>query len=285
MYYPKSQIKENLYTNGGEYMVEATKQPYKGYYYQISNNKRYTGKNTQDKPNNLLVPLRPDVNYGDDADQNTTTSTSWAASYKFLQRTMGKELTQAAQPPKQSVPQPTKEDYTNGFFNRYFLYNITNKSTIETNKANYTQFVNESPSVQFRKYTPIQITWGLVGKREEIYKANSNNVELIEKNLQVYGFQNYFHKKYDQYFQYGQNENLYSDGSELVYTKSKKPYIGYYHIHPEKGPMAGRQHKVEPHDYLEFIPTGSTLNPLPVSEQSGSYVENPRTSFRTGGGY
>ena len=273
MYYPKSQIKENLYTNGNEYMVDSTKKPYKGYYYQVSNNQRFTGKNPQDKPNNLLVPLRSNIDYGNDIDASETNSTIWSASYRYLQKTLGKGLTQAAPPPKQSVPQPSTKDYTNGSFNRYFLYKNSNKSTIEVNKTTYEQFVDESPSVQFQNYTPIQITWGLKGKREEIYKANSNNVKLTEQNLQVYGFQNYFNKKYDQYFQYNQNENLYSDGSELIYSRSKKTYIGYYHIHPEKGPMAGRQHKVEPHNYLEFIPTGSRLNPLPPSRQSGSYVE------------
>jgi hypothetical protein len=55
MYYPKSQIKENLYTNGGELQLADTLQEYKGYYYITSQQiEVYTGKNTQDKPNNRL---------------------------------------------------------------------------------------------------------------------------------------------------------------------------------------------------------------------------------------
>ena len=59
-YYPLSQIKQNLYTNGGEYILSSTKEDYKGNYYTVSNGKKYTGKNPQDKPNILLIVLFPE---------------------------------------------------------------------------------------------------------------------------------------------------------------------------------------------------------------------------------
>lgn len=37
MYYPKSQIKESLYTKGKEYTLVNTEKEYKGYYYLTSN--------------------------------------------------------------------------------------------------------------------------------------------------------------------------------------------------------------------------------------------------------
>jgi hypothetical protein len=40
MYFPKSQIKPNQYTNGGEYVLFSNKQPYKGYYYETSTQKK-----------------------------------------------------------------------------------------------------------------------------------------------------------------------------------------------------------------------------------------------------
>jgi len=118
-----------------------------------------------------------------------------------------------------------------------------------------------------------------------VSKSNYNSVRIVEQNQQLYGFSNYFNKKYNQYYQYSKNENLYSNGKEIRYTKTKKPYIGYYHIYPEKGLMVGRQHTMETHDYLEFIPTGSILNPIQPSAQSGSYVEPTRSISRTSGGY
>jgi hypothetical protein len=54
MYYPKSQIKTNLYSNGGDYVLSTTQEAYKGYYYLISNGKAYTGRTPQDGPNILL---------------------------------------------------------------------------------------------------------------------------------------------------------------------------------------------------------------------------------------
>ena len=45
MYYPKSQIKPNLYTSGNEYALESTpNNSYKGHYYKTSIGKSYTGK-------------------------------------------------------------------------------------------------------------------------------------------------------------------------------------------------------------------------------------------------
>ena len=48
-YYPKSQIKNNLYSEG-EYILSTTKVSYTGYYHELSNGKKYTGKNPQDNP-------------------------------------------------------------------------------------------------------------------------------------------------------------------------------------------------------------------------------------------
>lgn len=283
MYYPKSQITENLYTNGDEYMVSFTSKPYKGYYYQVSNNQRFTGKNPDDKPNNLLVEIKDNVSYGDIVEP--TIEAYWSPSYRYLQKQRGNILPSAPQPPKQSLPQPTPQNYIDGSFNRYFLYNPSNKTTIEVNNTTYTQYKDHSPGAQIDRFTPTQITWVLVGKEKDVSKSNYNSVRIVEQNQQLYGFSNYFNKKYNQYYQYSKNENLYSNGKEIRYTKTKKPYIGYYHIHPEKGLMVGRQHTMETHDYLEFIPTGSILNPIQPSAQSGSYVEPTRSISRTSGGY
>ena len=62
MYYPKSQIKTNLYTNGNQYILSTTKEPYIGPYYEISSGDKYTGKNPQDGPNILLSSPPQDFN-------------------------------------------------------------------------------------------------------------------------------------------------------------------------------------------------------------------------------
>ena len=54
MYYPKSQITPNLYTNGGEFVYADTKEAYSGYYFKISTGKYFTGRNQDDRPNEEL---------------------------------------------------------------------------------------------------------------------------------------------------------------------------------------------------------------------------------------
>jgi hypothetical protein len=56
MYYPKSQIKTNLRTPGGEFTISGTNQDYKGYYYLISNGQAYSGKSPNDPISQLLLP-------------------------------------------------------------------------------------------------------------------------------------------------------------------------------------------------------------------------------------
>ena len=53
-YYPKSQIKTNLYTNGEELILSNTNEDYIGYYYEISNGDKFTGKYPNDGRNIAL---------------------------------------------------------------------------------------------------------------------------------------------------------------------------------------------------------------------------------------
>ena len=60
MYYPKSQIKTNLYTEGDDYVLSTTQKEYKGYYYKTSQGKFYTGRTPEDGLNVLLNPVYPE---------------------------------------------------------------------------------------------------------------------------------------------------------------------------------------------------------------------------------
>ena len=57
MYYPKSQIKTNLYTNGGEFALAKDNSEYTGDYYITSNGRKFTGKNPNVVPSYELVDL------------------------------------------------------------------------------------------------------------------------------------------------------------------------------------------------------------------------------------
>ena len=57
MYYPKSQIKTNLYTNGDEFIRSDNRQPYTGYYYSTSKGESYSGKNPNTPETILLIKI------------------------------------------------------------------------------------------------------------------------------------------------------------------------------------------------------------------------------------
>jgi len=58
MYFPKSQIKPNLYTSGNEFALESDPTTsYVGFYYEISTGEVFTGKTPQDSGNLSLIPI------------------------------------------------------------------------------------------------------------------------------------------------------------------------------------------------------------------------------------
>lgn len=66
MYYPSSQIKTNLYTNGTELVVKSTNEKYIGFYFKTSDGKYFSGKTPDDKTSQELSLLNnsPESEYG-----------------------------------------------------------------------------------------------------------------------------------------------------------------------------------------------------------------------------
>ena len=54
-YYPKSQIKTNLFTEGGQLEIVPSGEVYTGYYWQTSKNEYFTGRNPSD---GVSIPLQ-----------------------------------------------------------------------------------------------------------------------------------------------------------------------------------------------------------------------------------
>ena len=44
-YYPKSQVKTDLYTKGGQFQIKSTKKEYTGYYWKNSKGEIFTKRN------------------------------------------------------------------------------------------------------------------------------------------------------------------------------------------------------------------------------------------------
>ena len=210
MYYPKSQIKTNLYTNGDKFALASTNETYTGYYYVVSGNEFYTGKNPNDTPNELLIPIPPtpegndgtftsgeiivqNKNYEqydlDNFENNflySLSSTNIKIENRFL--------------PKFNAPPPTSKDYQLGEFQRYFCKKNNELIYMEINYQTYQDLLSQSPKISFELYTPISIPWSLTGDREQVYNTNKKITLLKEQKLKLYGFSLYFKEDYSKYY-------------------------------------------------------------------------------------
>ena len=98
----------------------------------------------------------------------------------------------------------------------------------------------------------------------------------------------YLKMDFKKYYKYPTASNLYTKGNELKTTQDNKVYIGFYHIHPDKGYMAGATHVSEPHAYLSPINRFSYSGPsFKNTSKSSPTLNTPPTGggMSSGGGY
>lgn len=205
MYFPKSQIKTNLYTRGDELQYIDSNRIYIGHYFSTSTGKYYTGKTPNDKPNTELIPisedtmpssntpdplleLRPEVYNLEDS--------GYYRAKGYLNTTQPLTPT----PPIQYYPQPTPEEYNIGEFQRYFVKRTNEPKFIEVDKTQYGKYLSKDPQVAYQLYTPFSIPWEVSGDRNKVYNTNKNIVERTEKQQQLWGLKSYFKDRYTQFY-------------------------------------------------------------------------------------
>ena len=293
MYYPKSQIKTNLVTNGDEFVLDG--RTYEGDYYETSDGQFFTGKSPSNPPNKKLTVrvgegntrFEDGLNITDEYPGITNVDNSvfeidyeyWdAKNYDF------NNPPSAPLPPMGSMPKPTEQDYRIGEFNRYYLKKTNEFQFIEVSEFTYNKFKNKDNQYQYQLYIPIKINWILTGKPENVFNVNKSIVLLAEKNFKVPGFRSIFLNNYLKYYLAAEiEENLETDGTEYKNRRTGVPYIGKYHIHPEKGPMVGAIHIKEYHDYL--VPIDEILSSDGIYTSSIDYNNARQTNSRSSGGY
>jgi hypothetical protein len=198
MYFPKSQIKPNLYTNGGEFSIATTNQEYIGYYFKTSTGKYYTGRNQDDRPNEELTSLIIDT-----TTSNTPLSIESAVIvvdpiYSYVTNIpVSSTLTFI---PIYSPTSPTQQDYQNGEFQRYFCKKTNQIQYIEINLDQFSKLKAKDPQIEFSLYEPFTITWILTGNKENVAKVNKNIVELAEKRNRLPKLGEYLKFDYLKYY-------------------------------------------------------------------------------------
>lgn len=192
-YYPKSQVKTNLYTNGSEYVRLDTEQDYKGPYWTNSKGEYYAGKNPQ-----VLPVVRLVKQDSDEADE----SPSLPQKYSYWSNSYPNTVTQEdpGLSPNVYKPKPTEDDYSLGQFERYFTKKTNQNIYYEITKEDYDSIQNKDSRIKWQLYQAIKLAWQISGDKDQVYKTNKNIVMQTELNQRLPLFSKIFRKDYLQYY-------------------------------------------------------------------------------------
>lgn len=186
MYYPLSQIKVNLYTNGGEYVYLSTKENYIGYYWQTSKQEFFTGKTPQDVPNEKLIlsfEYSSDViSKGSNIPLSINQEDVRNSNYIDINKINVNQITLV---PSFTPNIPTQQDYVNGEYRRYFCKKSNEIIYLEISKDTYDKLVDQDSKILWQLYQPFNLPWQLTGNKEQVFITNKNIVKLtlVRKKL------------------------------------------------------------------------------------------------------
>jgi len=299
-YYPKSQIKTNLYSNGPDSNLTLLNPQqqltnivnfYTGPYYETSNGSKFTGKSPEDGKNNQLFEVNPYViedtplfpeDYPNQIIINPLNPSQYSSPTPI-------PFSRNSPTPIQTLP--TQKDKDLGSFPRYFCKKTNENYYIEINKEQFTKLQNRDTTIAWDLYTPLQVIWQIKGDKTQTSNANKNNITLIEQRNKWYGFTKYFKDNFLKYFQSPTINDLYTSGGEFT-TQNGQNYIGYYHLYEGTLPMVGKNHLSTPHEVLipvinpsgPFIPQPNQKTNLSTPITSPTYRSNS-SNIGGGGGY
>lgn len=208
MYYPKSQIKTNLYTSQQQYVFPNTQTYYEGFYYETSTGKAYTGKFPGDGNNILIIPSQEsdptiDPTPGDQI-LYYLEGVKEGNTYDKLDPNIYYELTKkndiSRSLPNFTPGKPTPQETQEGVFRRYFCKKNNEIKYLEIDKATYDKLSQRDPQIAWDLYSPTSILWLFKGNKELIYTSNKSQTESVERRLKWHGFSQYFQGKFLKYY-------------------------------------------------------------------------------------
>jgi hypothetical protein len=205
-YYPKSQIKTNLYTNGDEYttspnLSSPSVSGYIGYYFKVSTGQIFTGKDPSDIPNQLLYPLSlpPITDYNDATPPTNVISynqTTFDSTYSNIN---GTNAFQTRIIPQFSSPQPKPEDKKRGFFIRYFCKKNNELIYFETNQADHDRIKSQDPTMAYDLYSAASLKWYITGDPSQVTSQNVTQINEVSSANRWLGFIQYFKGDFNRY--------------------------------------------------------------------------------------
>lgn len=180
MYYPKSQIKTNLYTNGGELSIKSNNQNYIGSYWKTSDGKFFTGKTPDDRNIQELKLSSTSItqDYSNltseafDTIQQTYLNPNSSISDEYVK--LNNKFVNSKLIPKSYNPSPTNSDYEFGEISRYFCKKSNEIRYTEIDKDTYTKISGKDETYLWQMYIPIKYQWAISGDKEQVYNVNKN---------------------------------------------------------------------------------------------------------------
>ena len=204
MYFPKSQITPNLYTNGGEYVYADTQVVYSGYYFKTSTGKYFTGRNQDDRPNEELLILQTVQTIETPIIENS--QLNYAATTNVYEQINEEYLNLTLTTPSITIIPtynpvlPTQQDYQNGEFRRLFAKKTNETQYVEINQDIFAKLLAKDPQILWQLYEPFDLTWQLTGNIEDVARVNFNTVELATLRKRLPRLGEYLKFNYIKYY-------------------------------------------------------------------------------------
>ena len=192
-YYPKSQIKTNLFTPGKQSQTVSSKEEYIGYFWSTSKGEYFSGRNPQDPVSQplQLIPVIPAVK------SSLLTYTEGNKTYKNLANVNDSV---ALKLPYYQRPNPTPEDYQKGRLERYFAKKINENLYIETTKEVYDKINKKDKEYAYQYYIVFTLNWLLNGTPTDVKFNNERLVALVERNYNIEGLREYLGYNYLEFY-------------------------------------------------------------------------------------
>ena len=187
MYYPKSHITTDLYSNG-EFVFKGSTQIYTGYYFSTIDGTYFTGRFPNDGNNLELTNLSPafDIHSYEEFEYPDYRFVGKNYNYSILNKVTGDSPNLKPTP---FYPNPSTQDYKLGEFTRYF-----------SKKTNENKYVETSGLVKNSLYIGFSIPWLISGDKEEVARVNKNMVILKEERLRITGFGDFLKHNYLKFY-------------------------------------------------------------------------------------
>ena len=197
MYYPKSQIVVNLYTNGQEYVIKSSKENYIGSFWKTADGKFFTGKTPESKNIQELI-LSPSSTTASSLSNDVYVNNSYTITNLYTK--VYPVFSQMQYIPLSFTPNPTQSDYDLGEFTRYFCKKANEFIYLEIDKDTYDKLKNKDPKILYQLYVPFTLKWQLIGDKEKVYNTNKNIIELVMRDQKMYLLNRYLKENYTQFW-------------------------------------------------------------------------------------